>query len=198
MLREPVRPFTSRQITTIVVAVCAAAVLTPSAAIAAGSLMTIADPSTSAKARVTSTGALKTESAESIEARSWANFGRIIDLDVGAVDRVVLVGPTTKTAALSSLTLSSLSADMAEMTGVGVRAVEPTGTSCAGSSDYTLRDDLIRLAVRRHETHTTTFPDAIVARPRAGKTVCIIALLDKTWINAPGYDVTVSASGFTR
>jgi len=185
--------FTSKQVTTMVVAGCAAAILMPTAAIAAGSLVTITDPITNAKARVTGAGALLTQGSvvQSVEASPWARFGRAGN---NAVDRVVLDGPTPRLIETSSLTVAARDGAVA----VRLRAVEPTDGSCAAGHVVIVRQELMSFIVPAGTTHSVSFPSPIVSRPAAGKTICLVAHADTTHVPGSSAVFTASANGFHR
>ena len=184
--------FTPRQITIMVVTGVVAVALMPGAAVAAASLVTIKDPVTSQKARVVS-GALQTvgtaTTSDQLESRPWASFDRVTN---NASDEVVLVGPTTRTIALSSLTASATGGDV----GVRLRVVEPTGSDCHGT--VTVKLEAMSFKVANNTTQTMSFPSPIIGRPAAGKSVCLVAHPDTTYVPASSATITVSGNGFLR
>jgi hypothetical protein len=188
--------FSSKQVTGMVIAGCAAVVLVPSVAVASGgSLVTITDPSTAAKAHVTSAGQLSVTgtaaTTANLEARPFADFGRAGN---NANDRVVIAGPTTHTIALSSLTVSATGGEVA----VRIRAVQPVGTSCGAGSPVTVMGEDMSFVVPAESSHSVDFPSPLIAKPAAGKTICLIAHADTTFVPASSATLTVSGSGYLR
>jgi hypothetical protein len=184
--------FSSKQVTGMVVAGCAALVLIPTAAVASGgSLVTITDPSTAAKARVTSAGQLNVADTQNLELHPFARFGRAGN---NASDRVVIVGPTTHTIALSSLTASAVGGPV----GVRIRAVEPTDGSCAAGHSVIVRGEDLSFVVPDGASHSVEFPSPLIAKPLPGKQICLIAHPDTTYVPASSATLTVSGSGYVR
>lgn len=183
--------FNKKIVLGVAAAGAAAFMLTPVAAHGAGSLVTLVDSASNVPAKVSNSGQLTTLDTSALEGAPWANFNRAGN---NATDRVVLAGPTSRTIALSSLTASATGGAV----GVRIRAVEPTGTSCAAGNTVIVRGELMSFVVPSGTSHTVTFPSPIVARPVAGKTICIIAHADTTYVPASAARLTVSGSGFSR
>lgn len=180
----------SKQITGIVVAAAAAVVLVPTAAVASGaSLTTIMGGGHSA--HVTSQHRLETSGQAALEARPFASFDRAGN---NPEDRVILVGPTSRTIALSSLTASATGGEV----GVRLRAVQPTDGSCAAGHVVIVRGELMSFVVPADDSHTVEFPSPIVVKPARGKQVCLLAEPDTTYVPASGAELTVSGSGYLR
>jgi len=178
----------SRHLASMVAGGLAVAVLVPSAAVAvATTLVSIKDPVTSSKARVDA-GALRTNDA--IESMPWTNFDRAAN---NASDRIVLVGPTSRTIALSSLTASATDGPV----GVRIRAVATTTGTCQ-TGPVTVVDEVMSFAVPAGASQSVSFPSPIVEKPTAGQKICLIAHPDTTYIPASEATLTVSGSGFLR
>jgi hypothetical protein len=182
--------FSSKQLTGMVLAGCAAVVMIPTAAVATGSsLVTIIG--SGHQAHVSPAGKLATSATDALEADPYARFGRIGN---NANDRFVIAGPTSATIALSSLTVSALGGDV----GVRVRAVEPTDGSCAAGHVVIVRGEDMSFAVADGTTHSVEFPSPLIATAAKGKRICLIAHADTTFVAASSATITVSASGFLR
>jgi hypothetical protein len=193
--------FSSNQVTAIVIAGCVTLVLVPTAAGATGStLATIFDPSNSKSARVSSDGRLLTttdgavSTQEGIEETPFARFGRAGN---NADDRIVIAGPTTKTIALTSLTASATGGPVA----VRIRAVEPsqgTDGSCdTGNSVSVLEEDMAFIAPAEGSI-SVPFGSPLIATPATGKSVCLVAHADTTYIPDSAAVLSVSGSGYLR
>jgi hypothetical protein len=183
--------FNKKSVLGVVAAGVAAVALTPAAAHGAGSLVTLVDSATNVPAKVSAAGQLATSNSDAIETTPFAAFGRAGN---NATDRVILAGPTNKTIALSSLTAAATGGAV----GVRVRAVEPTDGSCAAGHSVIVRGELMSFVVPSGNSHSVSFPSPIIARPAAGKLICIIAHADTTYVPASGAVMTVSGSGFAR
>jgi hypothetical protein len=126
-----------------------------------------------------------------LEKHPYARFDRIGN---NASDRFVIAGPTTRTIALSSLTVSATDGTAA----VRIRAVQPTDGSCASGHSVIVTGEDMSFVVPAGDTHSVEFPSPLIARPAHGKKVCLIAHADTTYVPASSAVLTVSGSGFLR
>ncbi|MBV9097531.1 MAG: hypothetical protein JO079_05695 [Frankiaceae bacterium] len=202
--------FTGKQITTMVVAGCAAIILVPTVAVATGgTLITITDPTHSTyRAHVSNVGRLLTTTNGTVGIAGTVGVGGTVnnrDLlpvspfsgDGSATnngnDEIVIAGPTTKAMALSSLVIYG--------TGTApviarLRAVEPSSpSSCTGSS--TVKNETMQVLVPTNTSIAVPFATPLTVRPPAGHTYCLIAFVD---VSSGGSDSTinVSYSGFLQ
>jgi hypothetical protein len=123
-----------------------------------------------------------------LEKHPYARIGN------NASDRFVIAGPTTRTIALSSLTVSATDGTAA----VRIRAVQPTDGSCASGHSVIVTGEDMSFVVPAGDTHSVEFPSPLIARPAHGKKVCLIAHADTTYVPASSAVLTVSGSGFLR
>jgi hypothetical protein len=173
------------------IAGCAIAALAPTVALASGggSPVTITGP-TGAKAHVAH-GRLYVNNQPAVETAPFATFGRATN---NGSDRIVIVGPTTHTIALSSLTASATGG----VVGVRIRAVEPVDGSCAAGHTVTVRGEDMSFVVADGTSHSVEFPSPLIAKPARGHSICLIAHPDTTYVPASSATLTVSGSGYLR
>lgn len=140
---------------------------------------------------VTSNHQLRTSNQDGIEALPFANFG---SMGNNASDRVVIAGPTSRTIALSSLTVSATGGEI----GVRIRAVEPTDGSCDAGHVVIVRGEDMSFVVGSDQSHSVEFPSPLIAKPAKSKQICLIAHADTTYVPASGAQIRVSGSGYLR
>lgn len=189
---------TGRQLTVMVVAVCAAAVLTPAAVSAAtGSLVNITDPVTaSQKARVVG-GALKVSDGSGAvtvdgvvvtkdAVTTWAATSP--GLANNGTDRLLL----RQAAALVGVTLGTLTMSHESGTGpvdVRVRSFQPsTAGNCAGGG--TVKQEIASFVLPQDDTRTVTWAPAFRVKKQSVAT-CIIAFV----FGSGTHSVAVTATG---
>jgi hypothetical protein len=171
-------------------------------AVAVVAAPTLAGAASTIGARVTITGPnrqlaavvghrLATDALPALEPRPFSGFDRMANDGNG---RVVLVGPTTRAIALSSLTASATGGPAA----VRLRAVEPTDGNCGSGHVVTVRAEEMSFVVPGGSTQAVALPSPLIVRPVAGHPVCLVAFPDITLVPASEATLTVSASGYLR
>jgi hypothetical protein len=172
---------TGRQLTTIVVAVCGAAVFTPVAVYAStGSLVNITDPvSSSQKARVIGgklavgdgSGALTVDGGTvALEpATAWSAFKRVTN--DGNDELVVRSLAANAGVSLGSMTMSRVTGTQPIL--VQLRTIVPTTAgNCAGGG--TVQRELGQFALPANDTRTVTWAPRLKV-PRSSVVTCLVA-----------------------
>lgn len=188
--------FQPRHVVTMVVAVCAAAVLAPVGVMAAtGTLVNIVDPVLGdRKVRVGSAGSLQVESRPGVTSGGFNWTGNTSGYSTMKVREVV--GPAR--IALTELTATSDGGAVGGWNVVSIAAyVQTTGpATCPGSYGYT-KTVLRTVQARNHEsTLQLDFvgPPLIVPAAPAGKKVCVTA---EVISYSPDSAIYLGATGFT-
>lgn len=167
-----------KHLVTMVACVCAAVVLTPAAVVAAGSLVTIADPATNSAARVSKDGALRVESRAGASGDSF-NAAAPSASSLSFVKVYEANGP--KRPVITDLSVSADTSTSQATAGYAVRIewVVLTRTSgvapCAYNSAGWVRRTLRWMDVAPTRTEQLTFPGSPLLLPAvtAGQRNCI-------------------------
>ena len=183
--------FSSKQIVTMVVAVCAAAVLAPVGVMAAtGSLVNVVDPVLAdRKVRVGSAGSLQVETRPGVTSGAL----NVSHVDVQNLTPRKLAETTAPTRlALAELTVGvhNIGNPVNEPTVVEINQyVHVSGTSACGLTGWT-GTVLRRVTLKNDETLHLKFdgPPLIVPTPAAGKRYCLAAKLYQ-WVGETKVDI---------
>jgi hypothetical protein len=173
--------FTGRQITAMVIAICAAVVLVPVGAMAAtGSLVNITDPvARSHKARVDTAGRLKVgDGSGALTVDGTVRVASPVTtwyatklLTSGSTFDVPFVGPTTARIDITSLTVSG-SATGDQHVDLKIAQVGSSATNC----NTPLSTAIVWQSGQRDIAPiTVAFPTPLQLRPTAGHKVCLLA-----------------------
>lgn len=186
--------FQPRHIVTMVVAVCAAAVLAPVGVMAAtGQLVNIADPFISGRsARIGSGGTLQVESRAGATSGAFNKSFSFQGLGFHKIAETT--GPNR--IAITEVTLSGYEVDY-DAEAALVAWVQTTGTGACGTTltGYT-KTELRRFSWPMNEITQLTFdgPPLIVPAPAAGKLVCVGFAMQEVGTNAR---IFLGATGYT-
>jgi hypothetical protein len=175
------RRLTGRQLTIIAVALCAAVVLAPAGAIAAGSLVKVTDGKDTAQ--VTRKGALVVgDPAGPLTVdgatRTQAPRSTLSATGEAGLGTPLVIGPTKSVVNLTSLTVSDSFLATGGNSGyakVEAVSVPLAATSCGSNLPGSGKVVWQSLAVVPSSTLVVTFPTPLQLRANAGSKLCVVA-----------------------
>jgi hypothetical protein len=190
------RFFDSKQVVTIVVAICFASVLAPATVIAANQLVNVADPGTGVSARVSSDGSLRVEQRASAASNAF-NFASApssgnIFVKLYQADGPYRVALTEVSFASGLLNTTNGYAFRVELWGLGRRSGSAAcGLNAAGWSQKLLRT----VEVPINDTVALNFSGTALTLPGApaGQPVCLGFYISRTITSS---QVMVGGSGY--